>query len=62
MQEKNTTIAPNKLIQRTFRRFTIFAKNAKIAPLLKAPDEGVRAKNMMAKIITAPSNEQNLKS
>jgi len=26
----------------TFRRFTIFAKDAKIAPLLKAPDEGVR--------------------
>jgi len=25
----------------TFRRFTIFAKNAKTAPLLKAPDEGV---------------------
>jgi len=26
----------------TFRRFTIFAKNAKTAPLLKAPDEGVK--------------------
>jgi len=32
----------------TFRRLTIFAKSAKIAPLLKAPDEGVmfiRAEN-----------------
>ena len=48
--------------RRTFKSVAGFAKNAKPAPLLKAPDEGVRAKNMMAKITTAPSNEQNLKS
>ena len=31
--------------RRTFKSVAAFAKNAKPAPLLKAPDEGVRAKN-----------------
>ena len=53
----------NNLIQRTFKPGVAFAKKtAKATPALKAPDEGVRAKNMMAKITTAPSNEQDLKS
>jgi len=33
--------APNKTLQPTVKRFTIFAKNAKIAPLLPAAELGV---------------------
>jgi len=34
---------PNKTLQPTVKRFTIFAKNAKAAPLLPAAELGVRS-------------------